>query len=119
MNETGNNEDSAFKAALALHRQGQFAAAGEAYRAILADDPAHGAARLNLGHALRRLGRDEEAEAAFQAATELPDSAAGAWYNLGNLLASRRDFGPASPSNSSRIWRRRTISSAACSATGA
>jgi len=95
MNETGNNENSAFEAALALHQQGQFAAAGEAYRAILADDPAHGAARLNLGHALRRLGRDEEAEAAFQAATELPDSAAGAWYNLGNLLASRRDFGPA------------------------
>ncbi|MBG05440.1 MAG: hypothetical protein CMM59_15350 [Rhodospirillaceae bacterium] len=92
MPETDQSRDEAFENALELHRSGQFEAAVEAYRAILEQSLKNGAVTLNLGHALRNLQREDEAETMFRQATELPDSAAGAWYNLGNLQASRRDF---------------------------
>ena len=47
---------------------------------------------LNLGQALRRLGRTEESEVLYHQATDQPASAAGAWYNLGNLSASRQNL---------------------------
>ena len=59
MNDAG--VEGRFQAAVAHHRQGDFAAAIGAYRAVLAVRPDHSAALANLASALKRLGRNAEA----------------------------------------------------------
>ncbi|MBT5499033.1 MAG: tetratricopeptide repeat protein [Alphaproteobacteria bacterium] len=86
------SDSTPFDEALALHQEDRLQEAVDAYRAILTAEPENGAVMLNLGQALRRLGRAEESEALYRQATGQPASAAGAWYNLGNLSASRQNF---------------------------
>ena len=84
--------EKSFETALARHRDGDLEGAVAAYRALLDDRADYGPALLNMGQALRRLGREEEAIECYERATELPDAAGGAWYNLGNLHLARRQF---------------------------
>ena len=79
-----------FNEALAVHQEDRLQEAVDAYRAILTPEPENGTVMLNLGQALRRLGRAEESEALYRQATEQPASAASAWYNLGKLSVSRQ-----------------------------
>ncbi len=69
-----------------LYREGRFAEAVEAYREALADGKDSPVLRYNLGTALLRLGRYEEAERHLRAALESidPDTRERTHYNLGN-----------------------------------
>ena len=84
------SDSTPFNEALALHQEDRLQEAVDAYRAILVPEPGNGTVMLNLGQALRRLGRAEESEALYRQATEQPASAASAWYNLGKLSVSRQ-----------------------------
>ncbi len=67
--------------------QGRFVEAEAIYRQVLEADPGNRAAQYNLGNALYRQGRLEEAAEIFEGLTGmLPDEAkkAEAWHNLGN-----------------------------------
>ena len=69
---------------------GRHQAALDGFRAVVAAHPDVGELYINLGAALRGLGRLEEAEAAYRdAIARVPDNAA-AWFNLGNLLRDRK-----------------------------
>lgn len=71
--------------------RGDMAGAAEAFRAAIDADPSLAKAHSNLASALRRLGRRDEAEAAYRRALELGGSAL-ARRNLAVLLAeARRD----------------------------
>jgi tetratricopeptide (TPR) repeat protein len=62
-----------------------------AWRAVLAADASFAAAHTNLGAVLHRLGRLDEARAAFERALALDPEQPEARYNLGNLLADAGD----------------------------
>ncbi|MDR4987370.1 MAG: tetratricopeptide repeat protein [Bacteroidales bacterium] len=67
----------------------RFIEAEATYRQVLETDPGNRAALYNLGNALYRQGRLEEAAEIYQGLTGmLPDEAkqAEAWHNLGNSL---------------------------------
>ncbi|MFK8001276.1 MAG: tetratricopeptide repeat protein [Polyangiales bacterium] len=51
------------RAALAMHRRGEFAEAASAFAALAAEAPAYGSARFNLACAQTKLGQLEEAKA--------------------------------------------------------
>jgi membrane associated rhomboid family serine protease len=82
----------------ALER-GDFALAARCYRRVVGfPDPAvTGAALLGLGQALFRLDREDEAEAAWRAALELPETPITyrAWRELAAALVRRGDLAAA------------------------
>jgi tetratricopeptide (TPR) repeat protein len=75
--------------ALALHRQGDGAAAEPLYRAVLAEEPDHGEASHNLGLLLAQRGAQGEALAQFQTALKSQPSVGQYWLSYaGALLAT-------------------------------
>ena len=60
-----------YNRALSLERSGRYEEAVAAYRESIRLDPTDIDAHVNLGFVLRELGRDAEANAAFQAALAL------------------------------------------------
>jgi Flp pilus assembly protein TadD len=103
-------DSTPFDKALALHQEDRMQEAVDAYRANLTTEPENEAVMLNLGQALRRLGRTEESEVPYRQATDLPASAAGAWCNLGNLSASRQNWRkPSPPSGRQSSYSRRCL----------
>ena len=85
-------DSTPFDKALALHQEDQMQEAVDAYRANLTTEPENEAVMLNLGQALRRLGRTEESAILYRQVTDQPASAAGACYNRRNLSASRQNL---------------------------
>jgi tetratricopeptide (TPR) repeat protein len=79
--------------ALELLRTGHSKEAVEVLQAQLARDPRSAQLATDLGYALARLGRDAEAEAAFQRAIELDPRRWYAYANLASLRTSRRAGG--------------------------
>jgi cellulose synthase operon protein C len=71
---------------VALHQQGQHAAAAESYRRALALDPAYAIAHNNLGVALYHAGEAEAAIDSFRAALSSQPNFVKAWLNLALLL---------------------------------
>ena len=71
---------------VALHQQGQHAAAAESYRRALALDPAYAIAHNNLGVAQYHAGETEAAVDSFRAALSSQPSFVKAWLNLALLL---------------------------------
>ncbi len=57
--------------------------------------PESGAARTGMGMAFKRKGKTGEAVAAIRRATEVEPDYADAYYELGSLLESNKDFGEA------------------------
>jgi tetratricopeptide (TPR) repeat protein len=72
--------------ALALHRQGDAVAAEPLYRAVLADQPAHGEANHNLGMLLAQRGCDAESLPLFQAALKSQPGVGQYWLSYANAL---------------------------------
>ncbi len=73
---------------------GQFAQAEAHYRTVLARQPRHAAALLNLGVACQRLGRLAEAEQHFRASLDGQRSASGL-ADLGHVLLKQNRFAEA------------------------
>ncbi|ADO74096.1 tetratricopeptide repeat protein [Stigmatella aurantiaca] len=75
----------------AAYEARQYEKALEAFEAVQKERPGDPAVEFNRGDALAQLGRSEEAKAAFQRVVESnrPDLQQKAWYNLGNLAASK------------------------------
>ena len=65
---------------VALQYEGDFARAAERFRRVLAHDPAHHRARMNLGYCLIELGQLDDGIACLRAAVE------AAPHNYGNAL---------------------------------
>jgi tetratricopeptide (TPR) repeat protein len=81
--------DDLFQAALESEQIGANAEAEAAYRNVIATDPAHVAAHINLGR-LRHVGRAlDEAERLYRRALELEPSHPTARFNLGVVLEDR------------------------------
>ena len=95
---TAKSPEAGFRAALRLHQGGRLEDAAGAYRTLLRRHPRFAPALANLGHALRRLGREKEAEDCYRRAAELPDAGYEIWFNLGNLQLDRRAFAHAAVS---------------------
>jgi Tfp pilus assembly protein PilF len=72
--------------ALALHRQGDAVAAEPLYRAVLADEPAHGEANHNLGMLLAQRGCDAESLPLFQAALKSQPGVDQYWLSYASAL---------------------------------
>jgi cellulose synthase operon protein C len=71
---------------VALHQQGQHAAATESYRRALALDPAYAIAHNNLGVAQYQAGDTEAAIESFRGALSTQPNFVKAWLNLALLL---------------------------------
>lgn len=71
---------------VALHQQGQHAAAAASYRRALQIDPAYAIAHNNLGVALYHAGETEAAVDSFRAALSSQPNFVKAWLNLALLL---------------------------------
>ncbi len=69
------------------HLAGKSVAAIDAYRRVLAADPAHAAANNNLGTLLAAQGDHVAAEQHFRTAIRTQDDYGEAWNNLGILLS--------------------------------
>jgi tetratricopeptide (TPR) repeat protein len=80
---------------VALHQQGQHAAAAESYRRALEIDPAYAIAHNNLGVAQYHAGESEAAVDSFRAALSSQPNFVKAWLNLALLLfrAKRMQLG--------------------------
>ena len=72
--------------ALALHRQGDAVAAEPLYRAVLADQPAHGEANHNLGMLLAQRGLDAQSLPLFQAALQSQPGMGQYWLSYASAL---------------------------------
>jgi tetratricopeptide (TPR) repeat protein len=78
--------DELFRAALESEQIGSNADAEKAYRAVLETEPAHVAAKINLGR-LRHIARDlKEAERLYRDALDLEPNHPTARFNLGVVL---------------------------------
>lgn len=77
-------------AGVRLARAGRWAAAADAFRAVIAHGPKTGEGELNLGLALEGAGDTAAAIAAYQAAAEIPQSAAEARRRLARLLQTHQ-----------------------------
>jgi tetratricopeptide (TPR) repeat protein len=66
------------------------AAAIRAYEAIIAEDPSHLDARVNLGRVLHEAGRYEKAERVYRDALEACGDDSILYFNLAILLGSAR-----------------------------
>jgi predicted O-linked N-acetylglucosamine transferase (SPINDLY family) len=74
---------------------GEFAAAERLYREAIVAAPGYPRAHTNLGNALQKLGRLEDAVASHLAALELDPAYAGAHFNLGAVLVQLGDIAQA------------------------
>lgn len=70
----------------------QAEAALETLRALLGMAPAHAPAYINMGVALRKLGRQEESAAAYRSALAFSPGDPGALSNLGVLSQEKGDY---------------------------
>jgi predicted O-linked N-acetylglucosamine transferase (SPINDLY family) len=70
---------------------GDFAAAEARYREAIAAAPSYPRAHINLGNALHKLGRLEDAAASHRAALDFDPDYAGAHFNLGTVLVQLGD----------------------------
>src|SRR5262245_11822903 len=86
----GNELKARFQQALALHVHGQVKQAVTLYEQVLRQDSGHFGALVNLGNALRRLGRPDEALALYERALAIDDKNAELRFNLANAY---RDLG--------------------------
>ena len=77
--------------AIRLHADGQLEAAVDAYRAVLGQHPEAGACWSNLGVALRKLGRKDEALAVLREGVRVCPAHVDLNYNLGNALSDAGD----------------------------
>jgi tetratricopeptide (TPR) repeat protein len=83
------NAEDLFQAALESEQIGANADAESAYRGVLAADPSHVAARINLGR-LRHVARSlDEAESLYREALRLDPTHPTARFNLGVVLEDR------------------------------
>ena len=71
--------------AAALMRVGDYAASATAYRAVLDAHPDLPLTWMAYGHALKTLGRQAEAIAAYRESVRLQPSLGEAWWSLANL----------------------------------
>ena len=78
-----------------LLRQGQYAAAADAFREALKRRPTRSDANRNLGTALAATGHAPEAIEYLRRAVQLAPDNGGAQYELGTLLLERRQFAQA------------------------
>ena len=78
--------------ALALERQGDFAAALTSYRLALRDKPDDHRVLQNMAIAYTRTGQVEEAVRCYRRALDLEPSLSGAHYGLAFLLLKRDDL---------------------------
>ena len=96
---TPDEPDANFQMGTLLADQGKLLAAIECFQKTLLQTPSPRAdAHANLGAALRKLGRMEEAIVQLRAAVELDPNMVAAHVNLGLLLAAQRDFDEAAES---------------------
>ncbi|HEX5829502.1 MAG TPA: tetratricopeptide repeat protein [Gemmatimonadaceae bacterium] len=77
--------------ALALERQGDYAAALTSYRLALRDKPDDHRVLQNMAIAYSKTGQLEEAVRAYRRALELKPAASGAHYGLAFLLLKKGD----------------------------
>ncbi|MFO1360875.1 MAG: tetratricopeptide repeat protein [Burkholderiales bacterium] len=80
---------------LAADRRGDHPGAVRRLEAAVDADPANGLFQLNLGNALRALGRVDDARARYARATELAPERFAAWFNLAQLQVDRGAHGAA------------------------
>jgi len=84
-----SSADDLFQAALESEQIGSISDAEAAYRSVIAADPAHVAARINLGR-LRHVAKAlDEAEQLYRQALELEPTHPTARFNLGVVLEDR------------------------------
>ena len=76
----------AFDLALQRHRAGQLSEAEQLYRQVLAQQPEHADAQMNLGNVLKDEGQLDEAIAVYRLAIALRPDHAESHSNLGNAL---------------------------------
>jgi len=76
-------------AGLAAHQRGEHSAAIALIGRAIALDGTVGLCHLNLGNALRALGRYDEALESYARATERDPARFAAWFNFGQLAADR------------------------------
>lgn len=81
--QTGRDPDELFAKAVALHQSGDTLGAIQYYEAVLEKQPARVEARSNLGAALIKLGRFEEAIAQYRQALAVRPDLANVRFNLG------------------------------------
>ena len=81
--------ESTLQQAIALHKRGDGAAAEALYRAVLAQEPAHGEANHNLGMLLAQRGLDAQSLPLFQTALKSQPKVGQYWISYaGALLAT-------------------------------
>ena len=81
--------ETSLQQAIALHRQGDSAAAEKLYRAVLAQQPLHDAANHGLGQLLAQRGLHAQSVAFFQAALKAKPAIGQYWLSYaGALLAN-------------------------------
>jgi predicted O-linked N-acetylglucosamine transferase (SPINDLY family) len=83
---TSESVEALLRAAVGLHRQGDFAAAADTYRRVLAAAPQHAEALHLLGVTEQQLGRPEAAIALIERAIALAPAAPAMQLNLGTTL---------------------------------
>jgi Flp pilus assembly protein TadD len=84
-----SSSETLLQQAIALHRRGEGIAAEPLYRAVLADQPAHGEANHSLGMLLAQRGLNKESVAHFQAALKSQPGVGQYWLSYaGALLAT-------------------------------
>lgn len=76
----------------ALISEGRDSEALPLYEQLIREDPAHSAHWINLGTVLRRLGRSDEALAAYIQAAARGENSPGFLYNVGLLHQDRGDY---------------------------
>jgi tetratricopeptide (TPR) repeat protein len=84
----GEDMPTAFEKAVFMEQIDE-AAAIRAYEAIIADDPSHIDARINLGRVLHEAGRYDRAERVYREALEFCGDDAVLYFNLAVLLDER------------------------------
>lgn len=75
-----------FNAANTRQSEGDLEGAVAGYREAVERYEEYGKAWMNLGLALRDLGRDEEAKPAFERAADADPRSAGPWFQLGEIF---------------------------------
>ncbi len=89
MRPMSSSFETMLEQAIALHRRGDGMAAEPLYRAVLADQPAHGEANHNLGMLLAQRGCDAQSLPLFQAALKSQPGMGQYWLSYaGALLAT-------------------------------
>ncbi len=97
--DTGNerrvDRETAFRMAVERQQSGAGADAVRIYQKILSADPGYAPAWINLGVALRTLGRIDAAIGCLRRGAALKPRDAGALSNLGNALRAAGRLGEA------------------------